>query len=131
MAGRIDFDTIGTDNGTNYFASSLMLFRAPELSVADTPAPQPLIHTSFITASSTLLFPGATLANYHSAAALMAGGSFDDDYADAHIFYFVNDGATASFRSALPLAAHLAHDRHGPVSGCRGQRHLLRQGRTH
>ncbi len=98
MAGRIDFDTIGTDNGTNYFASSLMLFRAPELSVADTPAPQPLIHTSFITASSTLLFPGATLANYHSAAALMAGGSFDDDYADAHIFYFVNDGATASFQ---------------------------------
>lgn len=98
MAGRIDFDTTGTDNGTNYFASSLMLFRAPELSVADTPAPQPLIHTSFITASSTLLFPGATLANYHSAAALMAGGSFDDDYADAHIFYFVNDGATASFQ---------------------------------
>ncbi|HPB11471.1 MAG TPA: hypothetical protein PLT74_09455, partial [Kiritimatiellia bacterium] len=98
MTGRIDFDTAGTENGTNYFASSLTLFRAPELTVAITPAPPPLIHTNFITSADALLFPGASLADYRSAAALMAGGSFDEDYADAHIFYFVNTGATASFQ---------------------------------
>ena len=98
MTGRIDFDTAGTENGTNYFASSLTLFRAPELTVAIAPAPPPLIHTNFITSADALLFPGASLADYRSAAALVAGGSFDEDYADAHIFYFVNTGATASFQ---------------------------------
>jgi autotransporter-associated beta strand protein len=97
LTGAVDFDTEGTDNGTAYFATGLTLFSGPELTAA-VPPPLSLFHNAYITGTDALLFPGATLANYRSATALMAGGAFDDDNSDAHVFHFQNDGAAASFQ---------------------------------